>query len=104
MSFEYIDGDDESDVESIKTATSLISEEDARDQTIVNCTEISSEVTEIRVEPIKTVEISSEQDSVKSEDDEKLQEALMRQSQCKNRFLLTLSGLNCRYRVSKSFI
>lgn len=80
MSFEYIDGDDESDVDSIKTATSLISED--VDKTVVNCPEISGEVTEIRVEPIKTVEISSEQDSVKSEDDEKLQEALMRQSQC----------------------
>lgn len=75
MSFEYIDGDDESDVDSIKTATSLISGE--VDITVVDCPEI-------RVEPIKTVEISSEQDSVKSEDDEKLQEALMRQSQCKN--------------------
>ena len=93
MSFEYIDGDDESDVESIKTATSLISEEDTLDktvhnsqveETVVNCPEISGEVTEIHVEPITTVEISSEQDSVKSEDDEKLQEALMRQSQCKN--------------------
>ena len=80
MSFEYIDGDDESDVDSIKTATSLISED--VDKTVVNCPEIAGEVTEIRVEPIKTVEISSEQDSVKSEDDEKLQEALMRQSQC----------------------
>ena len=80
MSFEYIDGDDESDVDSIKTATSLISED--VDKTVVNCPEISGEVTEIRVEPIKTVEISSEQDSVKPEDDEKLQEALMRQSQC----------------------
>ena len=79
MSFEYIDGDDESDVESIKTATSLISEEDTRDQMVVNCPEISEEV-------IKTVEISFEQESVKSEDDEKLQEALMRQSQCKNLF------------------
>ena len=106
MSFEYIDPE-ESDAESDLTATSQSDDplDDLLNQTVQNSDPQNSEnsvqnteeVTEVTVEPVQMVQISDQSESLKSQEDGKLEEALMRQSQCESIFILqrtkVLSGL-----------